>query len=232
MWQKAEQNINELLKKFGYVESYINLQGIQNIALDVRGSALFMDYYLNPRLARHLLGVCTQLSIDIGKRLKKVSKRISGGVTAIVDRTCPDVYLTSNCSVEMVTNDIYEQFLLEYDNMLADEFKPFGIHHCGATMEHVVQGYSKARHLKFLEVGAGSDIEAIRKAFPDIHLNLRYSPVKLADIAPKELKKEIDAMVKQGGNNELTSISCVGIDDSVGDTQIRTFLETVIDCNI
>lgn len=58
------------------------------------GSNLFMEYYSNPQTVEHLLNICTQLSIDIGKRLKEVSENISSGVTAIVKQTKPNVYLT------------------------------------------------------------------------------------------------------------------------------------------
>lgn len=75
-------------------------------------SNLFMEYYSNPQNVEHLLNICTQLSIDIGKRLKEVSENISSGVTAIVKQTKPNVHLTSNCSFEMVSQDIYDKFLL------------------------------------------------------------------------------------------------------------------------
>ena len=34
----------------------------------------------------------------------------------------------------MVSNDIYEKFLLKHDRRLADAFGQFGIHHCGESM--------------------------------------------------------------------------------------------------
>jgi len=223
-WNRIQVQIDRLMKDFGYVYSCINLMGIQNVALDVRGMELFIDYYTNPDLANHLLDVCTRLSLDIGKRLKKVSKELSAGVTSIVKQTIPDVYITSNCTVEMVSLDFYENFLLKYDNILAEEFKPFGIHHCGKTMEHVVEGYAKVKNLSFAEVGAGSDLKSVRNILRDIHLNARYSPVKLKDVSKEELKRDIYKLAEEGKPLNLLSISCVGIDDSVEDQQIREFI--------
>jgi len=224
LWGKIQSQIDYLQKRFGYVESCINLMGIQNIAMDLRGQNLFIDYYTNPELAHHLLDVCTSLSVDIGKRLKAVSKNLSAGVTSIVKQVLPDVYLTSNCSVEMVSLEIYNDFLLKYDNILAENFKPFGIHHCGKTMEHVVDGYAKVKDLSFAEVGAFSDIGYVRKRLPGILLNARYSPVKLMDVSREELKSDIVKIVEEAKPLELLSISCVGIDSSVPDSQIRDFL--------
>lgn len=224
LWNKIQSQIDYLTGKYGYVESCINLMGIQNIAMDLRGQNIFIDYYTNPELAHHLLDVCTKTSVDIGKRLKAVSKNLSAGVTSIVKQVLPDVYLTSNCSVEMISLDVYNEFLLKYDNILAENFKPFGIHHCGKTMEHVVDGYAKVKDLAFAEVGAFSDIGYVRKQLPDILLNARYSPVKLKDVSREEMKDDIVKIVKEGGPLELLSISCVGIDGSVPDSQIRNFL--------
>ena len=49
------------------------------------------------------------------------------------------------------SNEIYEKFLLKYDQELADVFQHFAVHHCGKTMEHVVDGYSKLKGLEFAD---------------------------------------------------------------------------------
>lgn len=223
-WRRIESQLDYLYEKYGYVETSVNLMGIQNIALDLRGSELFIDYHANPELAHHLLEVCAKLSIAIGKRLKRFSDRLSAGVTAIVRQSVPDVYLTSNCSVEMVSLDIYKSFLLKYDNMLAEEFTTFGVHHCGQSMEHVVDGYKLVKNLKFAEVGAFSDLAYVRRQLPNIHLNARYSPVRIKDSTPDEMKADIEKIFEDGRPHELLSISCVGIDSGVSDEQIRRFL--------
>ncbi|AOT71268.1 uroporphyrinogen decarboxylase family protein [Geosporobacter ferrireducens] len=224
LWKNIEEQGKYLYEKFGFVETHMNLMGIQNIAMDLRGQNLLMDYYLNPELAHHLLGLCTQLSIAIGRWFKRYSNNLSAGVTAIVKQTVPDMYLTSNCTVEMISLDTYNTFLAEYDQLLAEAFGSFGIHHCGQTMEHVVEGYKNIKNLKFAEVGAFSDIGYVRKHLPDIHLNLRYSPVKLKDVQGDELYQEIHRMIELGKPFNLLSISCVGIDSLVKDEQVRNFL--------
>lgn len=224
LWQSIQIQIDELLSKYGTVDSCINLMGIQNIALDLRGSELLIDYFTNPTAAHHLLSICTDLSIEVGKRLKKVSRTVSAGVTSIVRKTVPDVYVTSNCSVDIVSLGIYRKFLLQYDMKLAKNFPIFGIHHCGKTMEHVVDGYREVTNLKFAEVGAFSDVAQVRKSLPDVFLNARYSPVKLKDASTKEIREDIATIIRAGTPMDLLSISCVGIDDTVPDKQIRNFL--------
>lgn len=225
VWQKVQRQIEELTSRFGYVESHINLMGIQNIAIDLRGTDLFMDYYDNPGLAHRLLGVCTEVTIEIGKRLKSISRTLSAGVTSIVKQTVPDAYITSNCTVDLVSIEIYKDFLLKYDKLLAAEFRPFGIHHCGRSMEHVVQGYKEVANLAFAEVGAFSDIGVVRKHLPKTHLNARYSPVKLIDARLDETAQDIARIRVDAQPERLLSLSCVGIDAQVTDEKVRGFLE-------
>ncbi|MGB9662621.1 MAG: hypothetical protein ACPL5F_11525 [Moorellaceae bacterium] len=223
LWQDTLKQAAYLEAKYGYVESHINLQGVQNIALDLRGTELFIDYYIRPELARKLLEICTELMLAAGKVLRQHSRFLSHGVTSITRLVMPEVYVTSNCTVEMVSLQIYEEFLLPCDARLAEVFRPFGIHHCGKTMEHVVAGYAKLCP-EFAEVGAFSDIRAVREALPETFLNLRYSPVRLKDITKDELAADIQEMLEAGGPTGRVSISCVGIDHMVEDDRVKEFM--------
>lgn len=226
VWSKIQRQIAYLEKNYGYVESHINLMGVQNMARDLRGQRLFLDYYDPDSPAAHLLDVACQTMLEAGRRLKKHSKQLSAGVTNIVRHVCPDVFLTSNCSVEMVSQATYEEHLLAYDVHLAQEFVPFGIHHCGKTMEHVIGGYAKVLNLAFVEVGAFSDLAAVASALPEhILINARYSPVRLMHVGEAELRQELEEMIRIVPGKRL-SVSCVGIDSKIEFSQILLFLET------
>lgn len=226
VWKRTQTQIDYLKNTYGHVETYVNLQGIQNIAMDLMGQEVLMAYYTAPEAVDHLLAKITEMSIDVGRRFYQLSDDISGGVTAVVRDTLPKVYLTSNCSVEMVSNDIYERFLLKYDQKLADTFTHFAVHHCGRSMEHVVDGYSKLHNLEFAEVGAFSDVKTVRKKLSGVFLNARYSPVRLMNASKQEIYDEVSALARDGQENGgLISVSCVGIDSNMPEEQIRYFLD-------
>lgn len=226
IWQRTQRQIDWLLARYGYVEPCVNLMGIQNVALDLMGQELFIAYYTDDASVRRLLAQIRALTIDIGKRFFALSNDICGGITAIVRKVDPHCYLTSNCSVEMISNDLYESFLLEHDQSLADAFGRLGIHHCGKTMEHVARGYSKVKNLSFAEVGAGSDLAFVRQALANVLLNARYSAVNLKTETEEQIHVNIFALYKAGrGNLGRFSISCVGIDSETPDRNIRAFLE-------
>ena len=226
-WERVEEQIVFLLKEYGAVIPCINLMGIQNIALDLRGQQIFMDYYDEPSFVHELFSIITHLMISAGKRLKILSKNVSAGVTAIVGKTVQDVFLTSNCSVDMVSLKTYSEFLLPYDNMLAESFSPFGIHHCGGHMERIAPGYALVKNLKFAEVGAGSDLTSVARMLQkDVMINARYSPVKLAKVSKDELEKDLESYAEAVGDTKRLSVSCVGIDANVSDKQVSLFLDT------
>lgn len=233
IWLATQKQIDYLSDKYGHVETHINLMGIQNIAMDLMGQELMVSYYTAPDELEELLTKITDLSIAIGRRFKALSPQVSAGVTAITKQTVPDCYLTSNCSVEMISNDLYEEFLLKHDQRLAKEFGNFGIHHCGQTMEHVVEGYSKIPELTFAEVGAGSDMKAVRAALPDVFLNARYSPARLLTVSENDIFTEVEQLVRDGDNaKHAISVSCVGIDGNASDEQIINFLRACQNVNL
>jgi hypothetical protein len=225
-WDEFVSQMDYLEGKFGYIESHIDLHGVQNLALDLRGIELFVDYFERPKIANKILSLCTNLILQVGQYLSQRSAVISAGVTSIMKQINPSIYVTSNCTVDMVSNETYEDFLLKWDDHLSSKFGKFGIHHCGKTMEHLVEGYLKVGNLCFLEVGAFSNIKEIRNAFPDKFLNLRYSPVRLKEVTEIELGSDIGLMMSEGYKRGLTSISCVGIDADTPDHSINAFLRT------
>ena len=226
IWARTQKQIDYLKEHYGHVEPYVNLMGVQNIAMDLMGQELMVSYYTAPEEVDRLLSEITKMMIDVGTRFKALSSDISGGVTAIVRRMKPEVFLTSNCSVEMISNELYEKFLLKYDQQLADAFVHFGVHHCGATMEHVTDGYAKLAGLEFAEVGAFSDLKTVRRKLPGICLNARYSPVRLTEASETEIADEVAALARDGRENKgLLSISCAGIDKNVPEEKILAFLK-------
>lgn len=226
LWQNVQSQIDRFVREFGYVESAINLMGVKNIALDLRGEELFYDYFDDPELMHHLYDVVTEHLLDVGKRLYAVTDLVSGGVTSIIKQVVPSVYLTSNCTVTMISNAQYEEHVLPYDTRLAEAFPCYGIHHCGNNMENVIEGYLKVPNLKFLEIGAGSNLQKIAQAVGDrdIISCIRYSPVAMQSDSLEQMQAKTQAAIDAFGGDEKLCFSCVGIDNTVDLEKIRQYL--------
>ena len=223
-WKDIERQMRALTEEYGYVESYLDLHGVQNLALSIRGQQLFIDYYEKPELVKKLLYVCTELVINVAKRVKQYSKVLGAGVTSILKQVNPEMYITSNCTVDMISSDIYERFLLECDAKIAKEFEYFGVHHCGRHTERFAENYKKIPNVSFVEVGAFSDIKKVREEFKDTHLNLRYSPIRLKEASKDDIKSDISKMILEGGPIEKISVSCVGIDADTPIENIKNYI--------
>jgi len=231
LWRQYEAQLQALSCRYGYAESYLDMCGVQNLALSLRGEALMMDYYSDPDIANHVLDVATRCILAVAERIGRYTPNLAQGVSAIIKQTAPSLYLTSNCTVEMVSANTYEEFLLPFDLRLAQAHPPFGVHHCGQSCQRLAESYRKIPGLALLEVGAGSDVAAVCRTCGDLPLNLRFSPIFLLRNSPRDIRGEVRRMFTAAGEHHLhperISMSCVGIDAATPDRNVEAFLAAV-----
>jgi uroporphyrinogen-III decarboxylase len=226
-WPMTEwiKQIDDMKKKYGKVTGDINTTGIQNLALKIRGDELYIDYFENPDLCHHLLRICTECV----KQLFAFNYKATGtGAVDVTPMADPEIAVIPNCTEEQISNKIYETFLLPYDNEVADAGKEhgFGIHHCG-SVDQVLEGYTKVRHLKFLEIGFGSDVKRCRQALgPQVAVNARISPVLMKNGSPEEVAAEVKKLIDQGAPLENFSIDTVGLTYGTPDENVKSARRT------
>ncbi len=217
------RQIDYFREKYGRVVGDINTTGVQNLALKIRGEQLYIDYFENPGLCRHLLRICTETIIRLFEFNKKVSGTGAVDVTPMCD---PKLCVLPNCTIEQVSLKAYEEFLLPYDNQVADACAPVGIHHCG-SVDQVLEGYAKVHHLKFLEIGFGSDVRRTREVLgPQVALNARISPVLMKNGTPDEVSVEVRRLIDQGSPLSNFSIDTVGLTYGTPDENVKTARRT------
>jgi len=202
------KQIEYLEGKYGKVVGDINTTGVQNLALKIRGDQLYYDFFENPELCNHLLKVCTESVIQLFQFNHKTTGTGAVDVTPMCD---PKLSILPNCTAEQISLDTYESFILEYDNQVADACRPVGIHHCGSVNE-VLDGYAKVRHLEFIEIGFGSDVKKTREVFgPEVAVNSRISPVLMKNGTVEEISTEVRRLIENGSPLKNFSIDTVGL---------------------
>jgi uroporphyrinogen-III decarboxylase len=226
-WPMTEwiKQIDYMKTKYGEVTGDINTTGIQNLALKIRGDHLYIDYFENPDLCHRLLRICTECVTRLFEFNFKATGTGAVDVTPMAD---PRMAVLPNCTEEQISNNIYETFLLQYDNEVADavQERGFGIHHCGSVNE-VLKGYTKVRHLKFIEVGFGSDVKRCREALgPNVAVNARISPVLMKHGSAEEVTEEVKRLIDQGAPLENYSIDTVGLTYGTPDENVKTARRT------
>jgi len=97
----------------------------------------------------------------------------------------------------------------------------FGIHHCG-SVDQVLEGYAKVRHLKFIEIGFGSDVKRCRQALgPQVAVNARISPVLMKNGTAEEVATEVKKLIDQGAPLKNYSIDTVGLTYGTPDENVK-----------
>jgi len=214
-----------LEKEFGYVEGDINWEGIQNVALNLRGHQLFIDYYENPDLARTLFDVIADTVDRFLSLIRGRTGTTSLSVNRIVRYVDPRMALHSNCTVSMISPELYETFLLPYDIRLSEAHQPYGIHYCGNDMHKVRHAFARIKKASFFDVGWGSDVRLCREALPDAFFSLRLSPVRMRSESAETIERDIEKLLADAGPLDKAGLCCINMDIGTPDRNVRKIFE-------
>jgi len=226
-WPMTEwiKQIDYLKTKYGQVVGDINTTGLQNLALKIRGEQLYIDYFENPDLCHHLFRICNECIRQLFEFNLRTTGTASLDVTPMSD---PRLVMLVNCTIEQISNSTYEEYLLNYDNQIADTFQSIGvgIHHCG-SVDQVLPGYAKVRHLKFIEIGFGSNVRRCREVLgKDVAVNARISPVLMKNGTPEEVAAEVRRLIDEGAPLHNFSIDTVGLTYGTPDENVKVARRT------
>ena len=219
--------IDALKTKFGYVVGDVNWAGVLNLALDLRGQAIFLDMEDRPEEVRiyfnNIAAVLERFTAGIAHETGTTSISVNRAVRHIAE----PIFLHSECALTMISTAHYEAFLRPIDADWSLRRRPFGVHYCGADPHRYAEALAGLPHLDFLDVGWGGDVAALRAKLPRTFLNLRLSPVEIVDWSPARIHAIVTKLVRASGDPLLTGVCCINMDDRVGDDKIRAIFEAV-----
>ena len=204
--------ITALKERFGYVKGDIGWGNLQNLALDLMGQNIYYAYYDDPGAVHRIYDKMNRNVTAILNKVRAETGTTSISVNRTIEAVEPSINLQSNCSVQMISNEMYEEFLLPHEIELSKHLKPYGIHHCGDNMHNVAEGYSKVKDACFFDVGWGADIAYCREKIPDAFFNIRLSPVKIKDCTPEEVEADLINLLENAGDLSKVGICCINMD--------------------
>jgi hypothetical protein len=222
------QRLMDALKsRYGRVCGDVNWGGILNAAFDLRGQDVFIDMIANPDDVKQGF---SQIANVIERFVGTVEDQ-TGSSSISVNRNVrhfeKSVFLHSECTHTMISEEFYEKFLMPFDIAWSQHHRPFGIHYCGPDPHRYAQVFAKLPHLDFLDVGWGGDVAKLRKFLPNTFLNIRLSPVEIVEQSADEIHSTITRLVSESANPYLTGICCINMDDTVGDDKVNAIYETI-----
>ncbi len=218
---------DDLKKQHGGVVGDVNWSGILNLAMDLRGEAVFIDLFEKPEESQEAFNKLGQVIETFVKGIEKQTGTSSISVNRTVKHLQKPVFLHSECSHTMISTKMYEDFIFNLDAEWSKRYRPFGIHYCGADPHRFAESFAKLPHLDFLDVGWGGDVALLRKHLPGTFLNIRLSPVELINQSPDDVRAIIKRLVRDAENPYLTGLCCINMDKNIDDVKITAILDTI-----
>lgn len=227
IYKRFTRLLESLKGKYDSLSGDVNWSGVLNVALDLRGQALFLDMFDRPK---SVAGYFRSIA-DVINRFTGTVFDQTGSTSISVNRTVrfieKPVFLHSECSNTMISAADYERFILPIDAAWSQSHRLFGVHHCGKDPHRFAASYAKIPHLDFLDIGWGGDIAVLRSHLSDTFFNIRLSPVEIGRKTNDETRVMIRDLVRQSGDPVRTGVCCINIGHEVSDDKITTILETV-----
>ncbi len=222
------EQLNESLKsKYGRLAGDVNWGGVLNVALDLRGQDLFLDFADQPDRMRDFIGSIGRVISRFVDTVESRTGSSSISVNRNVRHLPRPVFLHSECSHTMISSETYEEFLLDIDVAWSRRKRPFGIHYCGPDPHRFAASFARIPHLDFLDVGWGGDVRVLRRHLPHTFLNIRLSPVDILKQTPAQIRQTVRRLVADSGDPALTGVCCINMDKNVSDAQVAAIFQTV-----
>ena len=206
------EQVEKIAELEGRVVGFVNWQGVLNNAQRLRGQQLFMDMLLDPEMAMNLMKCVTMTMID-AVRILQERQRSSG-----VDNC---FFTVSNCLVNMIQPDLYEEFVFPFDKLISESFATIGIHNCAWNATPYLDSYARIPRVGYIDMGIGSDLERARKLFPDARRALMYTPMDMACKPIEELQEDLESIAKDYGPCDIV---VADIEAGTPDSRVKDFI--------
>ena len=203
--------------RWGTIHGYLNWQGVLNNAFNLRGQEVFLDMFDKPGLVRQFFTVITDVMIGLARKIQE-RQRLSGFAV--------DQFSVSNCVMNMISPQQYAEFVRPFDRKIAESFERFGVHTCNWDVTPYIEVLAELPKVGYLDMGMMSDMRRVRETFPDTYRAVLYSPVKLQEGAPAEIRKDMEKIYNDLGPCDLVMAD---IQASTPDERVQALLDMCVD---
>ncbi len=173
------RQMDEIQREWGEIDGELNYQGVLNTAFRLRGEQIFIDMVTAPERAHNVLRVVCKTTMRFADAV--YARQALSGVIK-------DYFVTSNCVVNMISEQFYREFVMPYDRKLSDHYPNFGVHNCGWNVDAYTKAYSEIRSLGYLDFGIQSDLDALKILFPRTILTVILNPGEIIGRSPAEVR--------------------------------------------
>ena len=219
--------IDTLKTSYHFVCGDIDWGGVLNNAIDLKGENVLIDMVMQPDECKAYFRKIARVTERFFTFIQSQTGTNSISVNRTVRHIKDPIYLHSECTHTMISEDDYREFLMPVDAAWSRKYRPYGIHYCGKDPHRHAASYGELPYLDFFDLGWGGDIAMIRSHLPNTLLNLRLDPVTLNSQSHEEIESFIRKGVALSGNPYLTGICCINMDAETDGEKVCTILRVV-----
>jgi hypothetical protein len=184
-FQRLMKQMDAIQEEWGAIDGELNYQGILNTAFRLRGEQIFTDMATAPGRAHHVLDVVCRTTMRFADAV--YARQARSGVVK-------DYFVTSNCVVNMVSENHYRAFVMPHDGRLSEHYAHFGVHNCGWKVDAYAKAYSEIRTLGYLDFGIQSDLQALKGLFPRTVLTVILNPDDVIGRERVEVRRTLEKL--------------------------------------
>ena len=189
-----------------------NSGSVMNTAMYLRGEDLFYDFYDDPEMIHKLFDLITNMILMSYDTFCKIDGRdYPMGV--------------GNCSVGMLSPDIYTEFVRPYDMRIMEHARtkgvPFAMHH-DSRVDPFITAYKSFDYLKRFDIGCDTDTALLRREFPDAIINVYIYIGILHELSSKEIFDYIVETAEKGGPLAKIGFTIADVDEGVSTDKIES----------
>jgi hypothetical protein len=167
---------------WGKIHGYLHFQGVLNNAFHMRGQDIFLDMIDRPDQVHHFNSIICDVMIELAQKVQ--ARQCLSGFSI-------DFLTVSNCTVNMISPEMYHEFVLRHDKKNAQSFGRFGVHTCYWNIDPYIDAFRKLSKLCYLDMGMESDLQRVKETFGETRRAVIYWPTKLMDASLKEIQKDM-----------------------------------------
>ncbi len=131
-------------------------------------------------------------------------------------------FTVSNCLVNMVDPELYEEFLLPFDQKIAASFDTIAIHNCAWSATPYLDHYARVPGVAYIDMGKDSDLPRARKLFSETRRAIMYTPMELANKPINEIRGDLERIAFEYGPCDIVAAD---IEDGTPDSKAMDFIE-------
>ena len=207
------RQMDAIESEWGKIHGYLNWQGVLNNAFHIRGQDIFLDLHDKPDFVHDFFSSICEVMIRLAKMVQERQRKSGFYINQ---------FSVSNCTVNMVSPEVYREFVFPHDKRIALNFERFGVHTCNWDITPYSEALKELPNLGYLDMGMMSDMAKVKKVFPGTRRAVMYSPTALHDTLIETIKGD---MVKIRDELAPCDIVMADIQASTPDRRVNELLE-------